>query len=101
MNLDAIGRYLIVWLACESSEAQSFTRDRIRELAGLSKSPIPVDKLARSLERLKVTSVVRERSAQVYEFSVPDYPLILERLGGTEHLNELEDELERHLSHGE
>ena len=87
----------VLWLAAESSEAQSFTLDQMRELAALSKSTIPEERLSRSLERLAVTGVVKERAPEVYDFSVPDYPLILSQLGETAHLEELEDELEEYL----
>lgn len=101
MNLkDPISRYLILWLAAESSEAQGFTLDQMRELASLSRSPIPEERLNRSLERLSVTRVVKARALEVYEFSVPDYPLILDRLGETVHLDKLEDQLERSLDGG-
>jgi len=96
MNLDPVGRYLILWLAAESSEARGFTLDQMRELASL-RSQIPEEHLSRSLQRLSVTSVVKERTPQVYEFSVPDYPLILNQLGETAHLERLESELEEYL----
>ncbi len=98
MNLtDPLSRYLILWLANESSKAQSFTLGQVREIADLCATPIPDNKLQRSLELLSVTSVVRERTPQVYNFSVPDYPLILNQLGETAHLEQLESELEQYL----
>lgn len=100
LNLDSISRYLILWLAAESSEAQGFTLDQMRELASLSRSPIPEDYLLRSLELLSVTSVVKARAPEVYDFSVPDYPLILNQLGETAHLEHLEDKLEKYLMGG-
>lgn len=101
MNLeDPIARYLIPWLAVESSEAQGFTLDQTLELAQTTDPPIPEGRLKRSLERLVVTSVVKERAAGVYEFSVPDYPSILRRLGHTDDLNLLEKELETYLKSG-
>lgn len=81
LNLDAVGEFIIPWLALEFGEAQSFTQDQLRDLADSSSVEIPDEYLARSLERLAVTKVVEERARQVYEFSVPDYPLILNRLG--------------------
>ena len=102
MNLDDISRYLIVWLAQESSEAQSFTLREIQDMAAsVSISPIPEDSLRRSLDRLMVTSVVRERAPQVFEFSVPDYPLILKRLGDTAELERLEVAVEAFLQGSE
>jgi len=97
MNLDPIGQYLILWLAADSSEAQGFTLDQMRELASLSRLPIPEEALHRSLERLSVTSVIKARAPKVYDFSVPDYPSILNQLGETEHLERLEDQLEEYL----
>ncbi len=82
-NLDPIGRYLSVWLAREAHHQRGFTWDEAREITSLLRVDVNEDLLDRSLERLKVTSVVRERAARVYEFSVPDYPLILTRLGET------------------
>jgi len=97
LNLDPLGSYLIPWLAAESSDARSFTLDQIRELTRLSELSIPKDYLSRSVERLSVTSVVKARAPEVYDFSVPDYPSILDRLGGTAHLAHLENELEKYL----
>lgn len=99
MNLqDPISRFLILWLASESSQARSFTLDQIRELARLSKTPIPEKYLLRSLDTLAVNSVVKEFTKHVYEFTVPDYPLILERLGQT-HMDptKLEQEITEYL----
>lgn len=82
MNLqDPITRFVVLLLASESSGARGFTLDQTRELAQLSRTPIPEAHLQRSLETLVVNSVIRETKPQVFEFTVPDYPLILERLG--------------------
>jgi hypothetical protein len=97
MNLDPVGRYLIVMLAARPEESLGFTWDEIREIAETSNPPIPEDHLKRSLEYLSVTSVVREVSKLVYEYTVPDYPNILKRLGDTSHLDELEDDLKKEL----
>ncbi len=103
-NLDAISRYLILILAMESSNARGFTFDQIRDLARYCPTPIPEEQLTRSLERLAVTSVVKEKASGVYEFTVPDYPLILTKLGITEHMkvNELEREIKKEIgqAHG-
>lgn len=102
MNLtDPIGRFLILYLALESKEARRFTFDQLREYAGLCATPIPEDYLPRNLEILEVTSVVRQARPGLFEFSVPDYPLILNRLGETEHLNQLEEEIARRLQGNE
>ena len=58
---------------------------------------IPDELLTRSLERLAVTKVVEERTPQVYEFSVPDYPLILNRLGDMADLERAERKLQAYL----
>lgn len=96
---DPVSRYLLLWLAFDSSTntAQTFTLDQIREIANLSKVHIPEKILLRSLEILTVTSVVREKSSQLYEFTVPDYPLILNRLGEGSQLEALETELKMFL----
>jgi len=94
-NLDPIGRYLSVWLAREAQHQRGFTWDEAREITSLLRVEVSDDLLERGLERLKVTSVVRSRTARVYEFSVPDYPLILMRLGET--LISF-DQLEREIS---
>jgi len=101
MNLDSIdgivGQYVILWLAKESSEKQGFAVGQVQEIAELSGAKIPKECLQRALERLKVTSIVEERSRGVFDFSVPDYPLILDRLGDTAHLDELETKLRQHF----
>jgi hypothetical protein len=96
MNLDPISRYLILWLAAES-QANSFTLDQAKSIAQMCKTMIPESQLMQSLDRLKVTSVVEERSVGVYEFSVPDYPVILQRLGDTKHIAQLEIEIPEYL----
>lgn len=97
MNLDPIGRYLIVMLAARPNESLGFTWGEICEIGEASNPQIPEDLLKRSLEYLSVTSVVREVSKLVYEYTVPDYPNILKRLGDTSHLDELEDDLKKEL----
>jgi hypothetical protein len=101
MNLDSIegtiGRYVILWLATESKKMQGFTFAQAQEIASLSGVEIPESCLERALERLKVTSVVEERSSGTFDFSVPDYPLILNRLGDTAHLDKLESKLKEHF----
>lgn len=91
MNLNAIGRYVIVWLAKESKQARSFTRDQAQEIASLW--DVPEALLDQTLEELKVNSVIEERAPGVYEFSVPDYPLILDQMGDTRDLEALESEI--------
>ena len=87
---DPVSRYLLLWLASDANPAQTFTLDQIREIANLSVH-IPEKVLLRSLDLLTVTSVVREKSSQLYEFTVPDYPLILNRLGESSRLEALEN----------
>jgi hypothetical protein len=93
MNLDPIGRYLIVWLASESKDALGFTWKEILEYASLSEVPIPEKRLEKSVHRLVVTNVIREIASQVYEFSVPDYPKILNQLNDSAELKSLFDEM--------
>ena len=97
MNLDPVGHYLILMMAVESSKSQGFTFGQMYEYASSDKVKIPEFLLRRSIERLKVTSVIREISTQVYEFSVPDYPSILMQLGEPAHMDHLEHELEEYL----
>jgi hypothetical protein len=100
-NLDANSRYLILWLAREAQQQRSFTWDEAREMTSLLKKEVPQSLFERSLERLKVTNVVRERSVHVFEFSVPDYPLILNRLGETlADFNRLEAEIAELVERG-
>jgi hypothetical protein len=97
MNLDPIGRYLIVWLASESKDALGFTWKEILEYASLSEVPIPEEKLEKSVHRLVVTNVIREIASQAYEFSVPDYPKILNQLNDQSELRSLFDEMVEYL----
>lgn len=97
MNLDPIGRYLIVWLASESKDALGFTWKEILEYASLSEVPIPEKRLEKSVHRLVVTNVIREIASQVYEFSVPDYPKILNQLNDSAELKSLFDEMVEYL----
>jgi hypothetical protein len=97
MNLDAVSRYLLLWLAKDDSGARGFTIDQMREYASVCRHAIPDEHLQRSLERLVVNSVVKERTAGVYEFTVPDYPLILAQLGQTIYLEKWEQEIEKEV----
>jgi hypothetical protein len=94
---DPVSRYLLLWLALEPNTTQTFTLAQLREIANLSKIHIPEKVLLRSLDLLTVTSVVREKSSQLYEFTVPDYPMILNRLGEGSQLESLENELKNFL----
>ena len=98
MNLDPISRYLIVFLAQESSGRDSFTWAQVNEVIKTMKSPPSRELVEESLKRLQVTGVVRERSTGYYEFSVPDYPLILARLGHTQNLTHLESDITRYIN---
>lgn len=93
LNLDPVSNYLILWMSLEASEAQSFTMGNIKNVAAQSSVEIPEKDLMRSLEKLKVTSVIRERVTDLFYFTVPDYPMILNKLGTTAHLDEVENEL--------
>jgi len=99
-NLDPIGRYLIYWLANEgeSNKTIGFTLGQAKEYANTCRCKIPEDELYRSLEELKVNSVIEEKSRDVFEFSVPDYPYILKQLGETRNLDELERKIEEKLN---
>lgn len=94
---DPVSRYLLLWLALDSSTSKTFTFDQVREIANYSKISIPEKILLRSLELLTVTSVVREKASHLYEFTVPDYPMILNRLSEGSELNSLEEELKTFL----
>lgn len=93
LNLEPVSHYLIIWLAADSGDTPGFTMDKIRYIAGMSRVEIPEERLRRSLDLLKVTSVIRERMPNVFDFTVPDYASILNRLGNTSHMDTLEDKL--------
>ena len=94
--IESVPRYLLAYLATLYGKSQSFTFDQIVEIANSSEPPIPESIFARSLNLLKVTSVIREKSTHLYEFTVPDYPDILNRLGES-HLNSIEGNLKKFL----
>ena len=93
LNLEPVSNYLILWLSLEAKDAQGFTLDKIKNIANQSSVEIPDDCIMRSLDLLKVTSVIRERMTDVFDFTVPDYPMILDKLGTTAHMDELEKKL--------
>jgi len=93
MNLDPVAHYLILWIAKEDTSTHGFTKDQFLEFAEICPVEIPKTQIDRSLERLVVTSVVDEVTPGNYEFSVPDYPMILDRLGKTSYLERLENEI--------
>ena len=96
LNLqDPIARYLIIWLASDVSDARGFTLDQINEIANISPTKVSAEDIKRNLERLDVTRVVKRRTSNIFDFSVPDYPSILNRLGETEILNSLEEEIKK------
>jgi len=87
---DAFGQYLLLYLAVENNEASQFTFKQAQECAELFGVKVPLERLNRNLDLLTITSVIRATSPGIYEFSVPDYPSILARLGDTHSLDELE-----------
>ncbi len=87
---DAFGQYLLLYLAVENSEASQFTLKQAQECAELFGVKVPLERLKRNLDLLTITSVIRATAPGVYEFSVPDYPSILARLGDTQLMDELE-----------
>jgi hypothetical protein len=101
MNLDPIGHLLILLIADDAKETRRFTRSQFESQAAIISNPISTEELSRSLESLVVTSVVRRSQSEVYEFTVPDYPLILSRLGATSqgHLEELDRKIGECLEH--
>lgn len=94
LNLEPVSNYLILWLSLDASDAQGFTMDNIKNIANQSRVEIPDESIMRSLDILKVTSVIRERMTDVFDFTVPDYPMILDKLGTTAHMDELEKKLQ-------
>lgn len=78
-------------------ESRRFSFEQFQAVSGMSNVDIPKDIIEASLRRLQVTSVVSESKANLYEFSVPDYPQILNRLEEIRHLAELEDEVAKML----
>jgi hypothetical protein len=99
MNLeDPIREFLIPWLALVFGGSPGFTRSEILDLAEETvDASISDDELSHVLDRLVVTSVIEENEPGFYQFSVPDYPLILNRLGDTAHLDDLEKKMKEHL----
>ena len=97
MNLDPVAHLLILLIADRARESRRLTFEQFAEVARLSRVEIPRQIIEESLRRLQVTSVVNETKANMYEFAVPDYPLILSRLEETRHVAELEDEVEEVL----
>jgi hypothetical protein len=93
LNLDDLSNYLILYLSAETKDAQGFTMDNIKNIANQSSVDIPDDDIKRSLDLLKVTSVIRERMTDVFDFTVPDYPMILNKLGTTSHVDEIEKQI--------
>jgi len=67
--------------------------DNIKNITDQSNVRIPTEYLLRSLDLLKVTSVIREETPDYFEFTVPDYPKILNRLGTTSHMDDVENKL--------
>lgn len=93
LNLEALDEYIILTLAFYEEGASSFTKKQAIEIANLCDADVSVEKLGNSLNRLKVTSVVVENTKDVYEFSVPDYPMILRKLVDQKRLDELEEKI--------
>lgn len=81
LNLKQTDRELIIWVALTEGTS-SFGMNQLKEL--LATSDIPEDQLADSLNRLKATSVITENTPGNYEFTVPEYPVILERSGNVQ-----------------
>ena len=100
-NLDPVGRYVTVWLANDAANTHSFTMDQMRKYANVCETPISQEVLERSVEQLEATNVVRQRKRGIYEFSVPDYPNILNRMGDTQLLDNLEIEIAQTLGNGD
>lgn len=92
MNLnDPVSKYLIIWLSLAYGDSKSFTLAQLKDLVNQSSIKIPDRLVDRTLDKLVVNSVVRERAPQMYEFTVPDYPTILNRLGSGDDIDYLED----------
>jgi hypothetical protein len=98
LNLEPVSSYLIIWLAADVGKAPGFTMDKIRYIAHMSNVQIPEERLKRSLDLLKVTSVIRERMPDVFDFTVPDYASILDKLGSTSHISDVEAKLKATLN---
>ncbi len=92
-NLDLKARFLLLWMAQNSSDASGFTLSEIKDLATVVPVPIPDEELDQMLETMTVTSVVEKRSANVFDFTVKDYPNILAQLSSGDVLNELERQI--------
>ena len=93
MNLDSVSQYLIYNIAREAEQSRRFTIAQLQDYARLNGDTIPEDQIKASLDKLNVTGVVHESTRGVYEFAVPDYPLLLKELGETKHLEDLENQV--------
>jgi len=95
MNLGKVARYVIFSLVLLNKDLKSF---RFEQLSEASSIDIPLKILNESIEYLIATSVIRQIQPQLYEFTVPDYPLILSRLGDIKgHLETLEESVKESL----
>ena len=97
LNLNPVAHYLLLYLSSDVGESKSFTAEKLREISRTSSVDIPEDVFNQCLDSLIVTSVIVEFERGWYEFSVPDYPSILERLGDTQHLDMIESEIPEFL----
>jgi len=98
MNLDPVARFVVLWLAKSSEDLKSFRIEQLKDYANLL--DIPDDVLVRSIEHLLATSVIRQLVVGLYEFTVPDYPLILSKLGDINYsFEELEEDVRHYLVH--
>ena len=94
MNIrDPFGRYLLIHLAIYNGETRQFTYAQAKECADLFRPDVTSERLEKNLEQLIVTSVIREKAIKLYEFTVPDYPVILNLLDEQSHISELEQQI--------
>ena len=92
-NLDPVARLLILLVADQTKESRVLTIEQFESVSHLCRVEIPYHYIEHSLQLLKVTSVISEFKQSLYEFSVPDYPLILSRLEEKRHLAEIEEDV--------
>jgi hypothetical protein len=95
MNLPAnsVARWLVQFFAGQPDNRLGFTRAEALLMPGLLGVNIPQEQIESSLERLCVTSVIREATKDHYEYTVPDYPRILSQLGELYSLNDFQKKI--------
>jgi hypothetical protein len=92
LNLDDPAKYLLLMMPYmnEDIEMSGFTRDQLVKTTYVSDITIPESEIERILDNLIVMSVVKAKTKDIFEFTVPDYPNILRNLVTQKNIGELE-----------